>query len=52
MRREKVDAMSAGFNGPILQEYDSQGDDMYGTIETSTNVVLCTQITLHSNLCF
>ena len=52
LRREKANAMSAGVNGLILQEYDSQEDYIYGTIEASTDVVLYTQITLHSNLCF
>ena len=37
----------AGVNGPILQEYDSEGGRISRAIEAVTDTVLCTQLTLH-----
>lgn len=39
----------AGVNGPILQEYDSEGGRISRSIEAVTDTVLCTQITLHKD---
>ena len=37
----------AGVNGPVLQEYDSEGGRISRAIEAVTDTVLCTQITFH-----